>query len=106
MAVVGSITKSPTPMTNNRDKSEISTIAEAKTCKVMSETPVVREYRVSCVDRACTINKGCESSRETKLAEIFAPRRLKKNRTFRVIKMESMVRPTNRTTAPMPITTI
>jgi hypothetical protein len=64
----------------------------------------VSEKTISCVVRDCTTNNDCDSRREIKFAEIDAPRRLKKNITLRVKKMESTVRPTKSSTATILIT--
>ena len=58
--------------------------------------------RVSCVVRDCTINRGWASNLEIRSADIFAPRRLKKNKIRLVKKIERIVRPIKRVIALIP----
>ena len=69
---------------------------------MIKETPLVTAYSVSCVVRSCTVSKGCESKRVIRLAEILAPRRLKKNKIRLVKKIDNNVRLTSNRTALIP----
>ena len=102
MAIVGSTTNSPIPITNKRDRSETIVTAVPRIDTVTTLTPPVTEYIICCRDILCIVSKDWESNLETKLADNIAARLLRKNRILLVKMIEIMVLLTKSMAADIP----